>query len=53
MAAIAAGADGLLSEGHNDPENAWCDGSQSLKPERFRRLMEEVRGIAQIVGREV
>ncbi|NLY84506.1 MAG: 3-deoxy-7-phosphoheptulonate synthase [Acholeplasmataceae bacterium] len=53
MAAIAAGADGLMIEVHNDPENAWCDGSQSLKPERFRRLMEEVRGIAQIVGREV
>ena len=53
MAAIAAGADGLMIEVHNDPENAWCDGSQSLKPERFRRLMEEVRGIAQIFGREV
>ena len=52
-AAVAAGADGLIIEVHNDPENALCDGAQSLKPERFARLMGELKGIAQIIGREM
>ena len=52
-AAIAVGADGLMIEVHNDPENAWCDGAQSLKPERFAALMNDLKGIAQIVGREI
>jgi len=52
-AAIAVGADGLMIEVHNDPENALCDGAQSLKPERFASLMNDLKGIAQIVGREL
>lgn len=52
-AAVAAGADGLLIEVHNDPEHALCDGAQSLKPERFARLMGELKDIAQIVGRDL
>lgn len=52
-AAVAAGADGLIIEVHNDPEHALCDGAQSLKPERFARLMGELGGIAKIVGREL
>lgn len=52
-AAVAAGADGLIIEVHNDPEHALCDGEQSLKPERFARLMGELSGIAKIVGREL
>lgn len=52
-AAVAAGADGLIIEVHNDPEHALCDGAQSLKPERFARLMCELSGIAKIVGREL
>ncbi|WP_405379490.1 3-deoxy-7-phosphoheptulonate synthase [Phascolarctobacterium sp.] len=52
-AAIAVGADGLLIEVHNNPECALCDGAQSLKPGRFDRLMQDLRGIAQIVGREL
>ena len=52
-AAIAAGADGLIIEVHNDPELALCDGAQSLKPERFAHLMGELKGIAQIIGREM
>ena len=52
-AAGAAGADGLIIEVHNDPEHALCDGAQSLKPERFARLMGELSGIAKIVGREL
>ena len=49
-AAVAVGADGLLIEVHNDPEAAWCDGAQSLKPDRFAKLMGDLRGIANIVG---
>lgn len=52
-AAVAAGADGLIIEVHNDPEHALCDGAQSLKPERFARLMGELSGITKIVGREL
>ena len=52
-AAIAAGADGLIIEVHNDPEHALCDGAQSLKPERFAHLMGELKGIAQIIDREM
>ena len=52
-AAVAVGADGLLIEVHNNPECALCDGAQSLKPARFDKLMGELKGIAQIVGREL
>jgi len=43
MAAIAAGADGLIIEVHNDPENALCDGPQSLRPEQFAALMDKIQ----------
>jgi 3-deoxy-7-phosphoheptulonate synthase len=52
-AAVAAGADGLIVEVHPDPENAMSDGAQSLKPERFAELMDQLRGIAQAVGRTI
>ena len=52
-AAVAVGADGLIIEVHNDPEAALCDGAQSLKPERFAKLMQDLKGIANIVGREL
>ena len=42
-AAVAAGADGLMIEVHNDPENALCDGPQSLTPEGFDQLMQELK----------
>ncbi len=42
LAAIAAGADGLMIEVHNDPEKALCDGPQSLTPEMFDRLMNKI-----------
>ena len=42
MAAIAAGADGLMIEVHNKPEKALCDGAQSLTPEKFDHLMKKV-----------
>ena len=50
-AAVAAGADGLLIEVHPSPEEALSDGAQSLKPERFAKLMAELRAVAEAVGR--
>ena len=52
-AAVAVGADGLIIEVHNDPKNALCDGAQSIKPEVFAKLMEELKVIAKAVGREI
>jgi 3-deoxy-7-phosphoheptulonate synthase len=52
-AAIAAGADGLLIEVHNDPERALSDGAQSLFPEQFDQLMGELRVIAPVLGRNL
>jgi len=52
-ASIAAGADGLLVEVHYRPEDAMCDGSQSLYPEDFGMMMEDLRKIAGAVGRTI
>ena len=53
LAAIAAGADGLIIEVHENPEAAWSDGAQSLKPERFASVVEKGRAIARVIGREM
>ncbi len=53
LAAIAAGADGLIIEVHENPEAAWSDGAQSLKPERFAFVIEKGRAIARVIGREM
>jgi 3-deoxy-7-phosphoheptulonate synthase len=50
-AGLAAGADGLIIEVHNKPEEALSDGPQSLKPDKFARLMAELRPLAQVLGR--
>jgi 3-deoxy-7-phosphoheptulonate synthase len=50
-AAVAAGADGLIIEVHPEPSKALSDGSQSLKPEKFFKLVSEVRKIAEAMGR--
>ncbi len=52
-AAVAAGADGLLIEVHNDPDHALSDGAQSLYPQQFAELMDQLRMIARAVGRSV
>jgi 3-deoxy-7-phosphoheptulonate synthase len=52
-AAIAAGADGLIVEVHDDPARAASDGGQSLKPKRFGELMKEIAPIAAAVGRRM
>jgi 3-deoxy-7-phosphoheptulonate synthase len=51
QAAVAAGADGVLIEVHNDPENALCDGAQSLLPQQFKDLMHRLRLISEAVDR--
>jgi 3-deoxy-7-phosphoheptulonate synthase len=52
-AAVAAGADGLLVEMHPNPCEAWCDADQALNPQELIKLMDELRGIAQVIGREI
>jgi 3-deoxy-7-phosphoheptulonate synthase len=52
-AGIAAGADGLVVEVHQNPAEAFSDGEQSLKPERFAQMVREVCAIAEAVGRKV
>ena len=52
-ASVAAGADGLLIEVHNDPEKALCDGPQSLYPDQFVELMDELRIIVPAVRRSL
>jgi 3-deoxy-7-phosphoheptulonate synthase len=52
-AAVAAGADGLIIEVHNEPEKAMSDGAQSLRPAGFASLMEGIRPVAEAVGRKI
>ena len=53
LAAIAAGADGLIIEVHNDPPHALCDGPQSITPEMFDAFMGKAQCVAACVGREM
>ncbi|HEV8606070.1 MAG TPA: 3-deoxy-7-phosphoheptulonate synthase [Tepidisphaeraceae bacterium] len=52
-AAVAAGADGLIIEVHNDPEHALTDGAQSLNPKQFAEMMKAIKRVAAAVDREV
>ena len=52
-AAVAAGADGLIIEVHNDPEHAMTDGAQSITPQQFDEMMKSIKRIAAAVDREV
>ena len=52
-AAVAAGADGLMVEVHTNPEEAYSDGTQSLLPEKFKKMMQELEPIAKAVGRRI
>jgi 3-deoxy-7-phosphoheptulonate synthase len=52
-AAVAAGADGIMVEVHQNPEEALCDGEESIKPNKFKSMMSEIRKIADAIGREV
>lgn len=53
LAAVAAGADGLLIEVHNDPKHALCDGAQSVTPQMFKEIMVNVKKVANAVGRDI
>ena len=53
FAAIAAGADGLIIEVHEQPQCALSDGDQCLKPEKFKHLIEKARDIAKVIGRDL
>jgi 3-deoxy-7-phosphoheptulonate synthase len=52
-AAVAAGADGLLVEVHPDPDHALSDGAQSLRPEQFEHLMDQLRRLAPALDRTI
>ncbi|MBP6058850.1 MAG: 3-deoxy-7-phosphoheptulonate synthase [Nitrosomonas sp.] len=52
-AAIAAGADGLLVEMHPNPCEAWCDADQALNPQELKDLMGTLKGIAEVIGRNL
>jgi len=52
-AAVAAGADGLMIEVHNDPDQAMSDGPQSLYPHQFRQLMRDIYVIAPVIGKQL
>ena len=51
MAAVAAGADGLMIEVHNDPAKALSDGQQSLTPDQFDSVMEKVKKVSELMGK--
>ena len=53
LAAVAAGADGLIIEVHPHPEAAWSDGAQSLTPEHFAKMVKKARRIAAVIDREL
>ncbi|AEE16708.1 3-deoxy-7-phosphoheptulonate synthase [Treponema brennaborense] len=53
LAAIAAGADGIIVEVHCDPDKAMSDGAQSLYPEQFEKLMRDIDVLAPVVGKEI
>jgi 3-deoxy-7-phosphoheptulonate synthase len=53
LAAIAAGADALLIDVHVQPEQAWCDGNQALRPQQFAGLMRRLAGVAAGLGRHL
>ena len=52
LASIASGADSLIIEVHNDPKNALSDGAQSLTPEQFDAVMQDINGMAKFMGRQ-
>ncbi len=52
-ASLAVGADGIIVEVHNNPESALSDGAQSLKPERFDKMMQDLKLIAPLVNKHI
>ena len=52
MAAVAAGADGVMIEVHNDPASALCDGNQSLRPETFDALAKNMLAVHSLIRQQ-
>jgi 3-deoxy-7-phosphoheptulonate synthase len=52
-AAVAAGTDGIIVEVHNDPDHAKSDGAQSLYPKQFSEMMQQIKLIAEVIGRKI
>ena len=52
-AAIAAGADGIIVEVHQDPDRALSDGAQAQYPSEFAQMVDQIRTIAEVIGRRV
>ncbi|PKK96490.1 MAG: 3-deoxy-7-phosphoheptulonate synthase, partial [Tenericutes bacterium HGW-Tenericutes-3] len=53
LASLAVGASGLIVEVHHDPEHALSDGAQSLKLNKYAHLMDELRKVATVLGKEI
>ena len=53
MAAIAAGADGIIVEVHSQPQEALCDGEQSIKPDRFACIVEKLKSLAKVMNKKI
>ena len=53
LAAIAAGADGLIIETHHNPEAAWSDGAQTVSPDQLREIIAKGKAIAHVIGRQM
>jgi 3-deoxy-7-phosphoheptulonate synthase len=53
LAAVAAGADAVMIEVHDEPERARSDGEQALRPETFADLVRRIQAVAEAVGREL
>lgn len=53
LAAVAAGADGIMVEVHPDPHHAWSDGSQSLTPDKFKAMVDKLHRVAEAIGRKI
>ena len=53
MAALAAGADGLMIECHHDPSSAMCDGGQSLRPDKFNQLMQRLAPMSLVLDKKI
>jgi len=53
LAAVAAGADGIMLEVHNEPEAALSDGEQAMLPDKFDALVKQMRAVATAIGKEM
>ena len=53
LAAVGSGADGLMIEVHNNPQKAWCDGAQSIKPDEFEDIVKKINVMLPLVNKKI